>query len=99
MPWTPAQKREKYAELRAEIEKLIGPRCAACGSEGEWDVDHKGGGRTYSARRMNSIARLRRYLEDAKKGIVQRLCKSCNGADGDTRRFYQESLIDNNIVT
>jgi uncharacterized OB-fold protein len=94
VPWTPEQKRARYAQLRAEVERLLGPRCAACGSGDEWAVDHEGGTRTYSARRMNSVARLRRYLEDARRGLVRRLCDSCNGVDGNKRRWYRETNID-----
>jgi hypothetical protein len=99
MPWTPEQKRAKYAELRAKLERLLGSRCTMCGSESDWAVDHEGGARTYSARQMNSLTRLARYLAEAERGGIRRLCNSCNGADGDTRRWYRESLIDDTITT
>lgn len=97
MPWTAEQKRAEYARLRTKLERLLGPVCAECGDEGEWDVDHEGGSRTYSARRMNSVARLRKYLEDHEKGLVRRLCRAYNGSDGDKRRWYQESDVDDAV--
>jgi hypothetical protein len=97
LPWTSEQKRARYASLRAELERLLGPRCEACGCEDEWSVDHVNGTRTYSARRMNSIARLRLYLAEVQRGGVRRLCNSCNGEDGNLRRRYRESNVDDSI--
>jgi hypothetical protein len=99
VPWTPEQKRAKYAVLRAELERLLGPRCVSCGSEEEFTVDHEGGGRVYQARRVSSITRLRLYLEDARRGLVRRLCNSCNSSDGNLRRRYVESDVDDTITT
>jgi hypothetical protein len=48
---------------------------------------------------MSSLTRLKRYLEEVERGGVRRLCHSCNGADGDTRRWYRETLIDDSITT
>jgi hypothetical protein len=97
VPWTAEQKRAEYARLRAKLERLLGARCTACGSSDEWAVDHEGGTRVYSARRMNSIARLRLYLEEVGKGGVRRLCSSCNGSDGDKRRWYEETNVDDTM--
>jgi hypothetical protein len=43
---------------------------------------------------ISSITLLRLYLEEAIKGRVRRLCDSCNGVDGNKRRWYRESNVD-----
>ena len=97
MAHTLTQKRAEYARLRAQLEKILGPVCAKCGDDGPWAADHEGGTRVYSARRMNSIARLRLYIKESQKGGVRRLCHNCNGVDGDKRRFYTESVVDDSV--
>jgi hypothetical protein len=85
VPMSAEDKRSLYRALRRELLAIVGPICAICGIGGEWHFDHTGGTRTYEARRMNSIQRMRTYLSEARAGKGRRLCPSCNGSDGATR--------------
>jgi len=64
---------------------LLGDRCALCGA-GEsasrpLEVDHING-RQWAITRTASHQRLKRYLEEAKKGLLRALCKPCNVREG-----------------
>lgn len=73
---------ERWADKKRKwlIEKLGGKR-VLCDSTYLLEFDHLKP-RTWQTRDMNRARRMKLYIEEAAKGLIQLLCKKCNGAKG-----------------
>lgn len=81
----PSYRRDECARIRAEINEMLGGVCDLCGAEENLEVDHPYG-RDWQPRKVNRLDRLRRYLREARKGLIRLLCRSCNATDGCKRQ-------------
>lgn len=83
--WTPAcreRRLERVAKLRAELSRLIGTVCALAhegGCKGRITADHPKG-KKWKTRDLGIETRLRRYIAEAKRGLVRALCYSHNSS-------------------
>ncbi len=60
--------------------EALGGQCAVCSSTRDLEIDHVEG-ITWQHERLNWLDRLRRYVEEFRRGVALRLlCDSCNGA-------------------
>jgi len=83
-----AQARERAQELRQKLIDLLGGRCDRC--EGDettpLTIDHVDGSRRWPIRKLNPVARARRYMREYEAGVKLRvLCLSCNTDDRNIR--------------
>ena len=71
-------KNKRWATVkRAKLVQQLGGECKFCQSTEELEIDHING-RDYDIRRLGSDTRVSRYVKEAKQGLLQVLCKSCN---------------------
>lgn len=74
-------KARTIARRKAEVLALLagpeGPKCSLCGRKDRLEPDHIYG-RTWSPRKIAAGTRWRKYLEDARAGLLRLLCRSCN---------------------
>jgi len=73
--------RRHRAKKRNEIILLLGGKCCECGAIEKLEFDHIHP-RTWKAQELWSNIRYRKYMEEAMKGIIQLLCRSCNSRKG-----------------
>lgn len=79
MPRDPSTRPRLLSETRRKIFDIIGWECALAGEEcsGPLEVDHMYG-RDWVPRKKGSYERNRRYLKEAKDGLVRALCRYHN---------------------
>jgi hypothetical protein len=73
---------ERIAKLRAQLHALIGNKCALAhesGCKGPLTADHPNG-KKWKSRNLGIETRLRRYIKEAKRGLVRALCYSHNSS-------------------
>ena len=68
---------ELYHIRRFSLIALLGDKCAICGNTWRLEIDHING-RDYSARKLNSLMRVKRYEQEHKEGKLRVLCSDCN---------------------
>jgi 5-methylcytosine-specific restriction endonuclease McrA len=78
-------KRQREWAKRARIQLIVtlGGECAECGCDDvlELTIDHLFP-RRWDLRKVDQSARVCRYRKEAKSGLLQVLCGSCNSAKG-----------------
>jgi hypothetical protein len=68
---------EEYRTHRAKLIEEMGGVCSDCGAKEKLEFGHKSG-RTWTARKLNRMQRLRMYRKDWLLGILQLECHGCN---------------------
>jgi 5-methylcytosine-specific restriction endonuclease McrA len=68
---------QQYHRLRDELLEKLGGKCSLCPSTKDLHFDHING-RDWEPRELSSHNRIRRYQEEAKKGLIRILCLRCN---------------------
>jgi len=76
---------------RRQLIEALGACCAACDSTFDLEIDHLAP-RGWVARSVSSSQRVSIYRREAKAGLVQVLCSSCNKSKG--QPVYAESNIE-----
>lgn len=69
--------RARTRELRAWLIELLGGECVECKSAEELEFDHIEK-RDWPIHGRNQYARILAYVREARQGLIQLLCKSCN---------------------
>ena len=70
---------EETLQIRMQLYAALGGKCAMCASTQQLEVNHIRG-KDYDANKLNSLARVRRYLDEYIAGVpMNLLCKPCNG--------------------
>lgn len=73
----------KFQAERVALIRRLGGKCAECGKKRALEVDHPKG-RDYVLRQLSQAQRVRRYLDEERRGVKLRaLCKKCNSAAWD----------------
>jgi hypothetical protein len=72
-------------QLKSELLDHLGRRCAECGSITDLEINHIYG-RDWKVRKVTHYRRVLRYWKEAREGLVNLLCKSCNSAYKPLRR-------------
>lgn len=63
-------------------------RCGMTAEESGYALEfHHPHGRSWIPHKLNRWARVIRYERDARAGLLELLCKVCNGRDGGNRRY------------
>jgi hypothetical protein len=88
------QKKARALEIahavRDKLRALLGGVCQRCRSTEDLQFHHPHG-RLWEPRRMNLRHRMRLYQRDYQAGLLELLCRKCNGIDGQVRaRFYAD---------
>lgn len=78
------RRRKLAAKRRSELMELLGNVCAHCGSTKQLTFDHISGHRDWDPQAVHSTRRLRIYLDEAREGKGQLLCRACNAAKYDS---------------
>lgn len=75
-------RRKHYANAKAKLIELLDSACAHCGETDPalLTFDHKNGIRDWEPRSVHATKRMRIYLQEARAGLGQLLCLSCNSA-------------------
>jgi 5-methylcytosine-specific restriction endonuclease McrA len=68
-------------EARAALVEELGGVCAQCGATERLELDHIVG-RDYAIDKLSSHCRIRRLRDEASRGLLQVLCRSCNARKG-----------------
>lgn len=72
------QRHTKLArQRRQQLIEELGGRCALCDSTWNLQVDHQFG-RGWNVRKLSSLQRVNKYIEEAKMGLIRVLCLECN---------------------
>lgn len=87
--WTRAAFKRRVWQLRVEIYRMIGEACVRCGNDQVIEFDHIHG-RDWDIKAVNQLTRTRRYLREARAGLLQPLCKPCNGWKSGGRRARRD---------
>ncbi len=77
----------RAARKRAELLRVLGERCARCGSLERPELHHPHG-RNWTPRRHNRWTRINKYWRDFEAGNLELLCQQCNGRDGGYRNGH-----------
>ena len=76
------RERKRVRLLKKELENLLGKKaCRDCGVTYALTVHHQQG-KDWSARKTRSRIRLKKYIEEAKAGLLCWLCADCNRITG-----------------
>jgi hypothetical protein len=78
-------RRERVEQLKEDLYGILGRMCVACHSCKCPEFDHIHG-RTWQPRELSQIARYKRYLAEAQRGLIQILCRHCNASDGENKK-------------
>lgn len=81
MPRDPRTRPLLVARIRSMLLEIYGPKCPECGCEllpSNAEVNHIYG-REWKIRDLSSYNRHLRYWKEAQRGLINLLCKSCNG--------------------
>jgi hypothetical protein len=70
-----------YARKRESLIQALGGKCVRCGSREGLEFDHVRG-RKWDIVQTASHQRMKRYVEEAGKGLLQLLCKTHNVQKG-----------------
>lgn len=73
--------RRRCEVLRGKLIHFLGGRCKECGTEDELEPHHIVP-RTWKSSEVWRTKRLRLYLEEAARGDIVLLCRSCNATIG-----------------
>ena len=79
-----------YHKRRSKLIKKLGGECAKCGRKRNLTFDHLKP-RTWSCRKLARWVRIKRYEEEAEKGLIQVLCADCNRRKGEPQTTEEES--------
>lgn len=76
-----------WADRRAKVLfrrliKALGGKCARCKTRSRLEVDHRFG-RNWDVAAYSKLQRVYRYRAEARKGLLQPLCRKCNASKGD----------------
>lgn len=75
-------RRNRWAqEQRRGLIAGLGGRCRECGGVDDLEIDHPSG-RAYKLHKLAQWQRVRFYMDEAARGLVRVLCRSCNASDG-----------------
>ena len=82
-----AIKTENYQKIRAHFIKLMGSKCAYCGSKEELEFDHKHPSKI-SMSKLGISHRVWHWFDEFAKGNLQLLCTYCNNQKNDSVPIY-----------
>lgn len=79
---------------RRELIEELGGKCAHCGEEEyeKLEFDHING-KDWCARGKSTDQRMCRYVKEAKLGLLQVLCKTCNDKKGCPLSYEEEERL------
>ena len=76
-------KMKKVRRRRADLIERLGGRCVICGATEKLEFDHIDPARKeWETRALSSESRIKRYEDEAAKGLLQLLCRHCNAVKG-----------------
>lgn len=82
------ERRVRYIRrLRQLLDLILGKRCKRCGATEGLEVHHLKP-RTWRSRDYWSNQRLLKYIEEAERGDVVRLCGRCNKSEGQPEKPF-----------
>ena len=65
--------------IRSQLLDMLGRSCEFCGETGQLEINHLTP-REWKPRKLSRYRRHKRYLQEAKAGILNVLCKHCNAS-------------------
>lgn len=71
------RRRDHYSRAKTQLISDLGGKCVECNATENLTFDHIYGA-TWNYRKVHSTKRLRLYREEARQGLLQLLCGSCN---------------------
>jgi 5-methylcytosine-specific restriction endonuclease McrA len=76
----PAMRRHRRRK-RKELIDFLGGKCRRCGKTKQLEPHHKQP-RLWRSREVWSNQRLKKYLQEARAGLLELLCRGCNASEG-----------------
>jgi ribosomal protein L40E len=76
-----AKSRRRRREYRRKLIAILGGKCRKCGGDQNLEPHHTQP-RTWRSHERWAMSRLLVYLQEARMGILELLCRKCNAEEG-----------------
>jgi hypothetical protein len=89
---------KRYRKELDELLNLLGGECKWCKSKIKLEIHHSNGDRDWPLSKIGSLQRVRKYRKEYEEGIsLFILCKACNRAESNFRRFEHYDKIPSDV--